>query len=104
MKLLRLLLVLATATLCGCVYHQPFEQGNILSPAKTQSIHTGMTSEDVVAKIGAPVLENIYANNRLVYVYTKQPKRNKTNISRFIVTFQNNRVVDIKTDMPKIPN
>ncbi len=103
MKFLRFFLLFVTATLCGCVYHQPFQQGNILSPAKTQSIHRGMTSEEVVATLGSPVLRNIYTDNRMTYVYTDQPTRNHTDITRFIVQFHNDRVVDIKTDLPKIP-
>lgn|SRR3990167_2074316 len=103
MKLLRLFLILITTSLCGCVYHQVFDQGNILTPAKTQSVKVGMSSQEVVGILGTPVLENIYADNRLVYVYTQQPTRNKTIITRFIVTFQNNHVVDVKTDLPKIP-
>lgn len=104
MKFLRFLLLFITALLCGCVYHQAFEQGNIVTPKNTQSITLGMSSEAVIAKLGNPLLENIYADNRLVYVYTQQPTRHKTIISRFIVEFQNNRVMSIKTDIPQTPS
>lgn len=104
MKFLRFFLLLVTAALCGCVYHQPFDQGNILSPSKTQQIHRGMSSEEVVAKIGSPVLENMYSDNRMTYVYTRQPTRNKMEVTRFIVQFQNDHVVNIQTDLPKIPS
>ena len=102
-KIFTLFYILAVIALCGCVYHPPFQQGNILTPAKVQAIKAGMSSQEVVGLLGTPVLENIYANNRLVYVYTQQPTRNKTIITRCIVTFQNNHVMDIKTDLPKIP-
>lgn len=104
MRSLNAILMLgAFLLLTGCVYHQPFEQGNILTPTKTQAIHKGMTSEEVIAKLGSPVLENMYANNQMIYVYTKQPTRHTTEITRFIVQFQNDRVVNIATDLPKIP-
>ena len=99
MKKLRTFLLLITALLCGCVYHQPIRQGNVLSPTKTQAIHQGMTSEEVVAKLGSPVLENMYSDNRMTYVYTNQPKRNKTEITHFIVQFQNDQVVNIQSDV-----
>ncbi|OGT40364.1 MAG: hypothetical protein A3E81_01070 [Gammaproteobacteria bacterium RIFCSPHIGHO2_12_FULL_36_30] len=102
-KLRLLLLLLIPAILCSCIYHPPFQQGNILSPVQTQKIHRGMSSEQVVAILGSPVLENMYSDNRMTYVYTKSVKR-KTAVTRFIVQFQNDSVVNIQTDLPKLPN
>lgn len=99
-KLLTPLLFIAASILCGCVYHQPFTQGNVLSLTKTRAIHAGMSSEQVVAQLGSPVLQNMYADNRMTYVYTNQPTRNTTEISRFIVRFQNDRVAGVQTDLP----
>lgn len=96
MKLCRFFLLLIAVALCGCVYHQPFEQGNVLTPAKMQAVHNGMTSEEVIAKLGSPVLENIYADNRMNYVYTQQPTHKKTVIKRMVIQFQNDRVVGIR--------
>ena len=96
MKHLRVLLLLITIALCSCVYHQPIEQGNILTPAKMQAIHSGMTSAEVVAQLGTPVLQNIYSDNRMAYVYTRQPTRTHIEITRFIVHFHNDHVVDIQ--------
>lgn len=94
MKYLRFLLLFTTVALCGCVYHPPFEQGNILTPAKMQNIHNGMTSTEVVAQLGSPVLQNIYNDNRMTYVYTRQPTHRHTEVTRFIVQFRNDRVID----------
>ena len=94
MKYLRLSLLLITLSLCSC-YHQPFEQGNILTPAKAHAIHLGMTSAEVVAQLGSPVLENMYADNRMNYVYTQQPKRNLTLVKKMIIQFENDRVVSV---------
>ncbi len=98
MKHLRIVLLLIAVTLCSCVYHQPIEQGNILTPAKMQTIHNGMTSAQVVAQLGTPVLQNIYSDNRMAYVYTRQPTRKRTEITRFIVHFHNDHVVDIQNN------
>lgn len=65
MKHLRFALLLITAALCGCVYHQPIQQGNIFTATKMETIHNGMSSADVIAKLGSPVLENMYADNRM---------------------------------------
>lgn len=99
MKTLRFFLLLITATLCGCVYHQPFEQGNILTTSKVQSIQPGMTSAEVIAKLGSPVLENMYKDNRMTYVYTSQPSRNQTIVKKLEIDFRNNHVTNIRTDL-----
>jgi len=97
MKQLRIFLLLITAALCGCVYHQPIQQGNIYSASKMDTIHNGMTSEQVIAKLGSPVLENMYADNRMAYVYSDQPTRKNITVKRTIIQFQNDRVVDVET-------
>lgn len=100
MKKLRfLLLLLAAVTLCGCVYHPPIQQGNILTESKVSAIHTGMTSEEVVATLGSPVLENMYSDNRMTYVYTNQPSRRVFIAKRLIIQFQNDQVVNIKSNL-----
>lgn len=99
MKTLRFFILLITATLCGCVYHQSFEQGNILTPAKVQAIHRGMTPQQVEAQLGSPVLKNIYAEQRMTYIYTQQPTRNKMIVRRLIIDFQHDHVTNIRTDL-----
>lgn len=97
MKQLRFALLLLTAVLCGCVYHQPVQQGNIFTATKMETIRNGMTSEQVVAKLGSPVLENLYVDNRMTYVYTDQPTRKDITVKRTIIQFQNDRVVNVET-------
>lgn len=98
MKKLLGALLIATAV-CGCVYHQPFEQGNVLTTSKVQSIHPGMSSAQVVATLGSPVLKNVYANRRMTYVYTNQPSRNQMIVKKLEIHFKNDRVTNIRTDL-----
>lgn len=94
MRFISALFIAASVLLSGC-YHQPIEQGNILTSAKTARIRNGMSKSDVLGILGAPVLSNMYQDNRLVYVYTIQPSRYRIHKSRFVVTFYKGRVVDI---------
>ncbi|PIZ03477.1 MAG: hypothetical protein COY58_09145 [Gammaproteobacteria bacterium CG_4_10_14_0_8_um_filter_38_16] len=98
-KLLALCFIITATALSGCVYHNPFEQGNALTLSKVQSIHTGMTSAQVVGKLGSPVLKNIYADQRMSYVYTQQPTRSKTIVKKLVVQFRHDRVVNIRTEL-----
>ena len=86
-------------SLSGCVYHQAFEQGNVLTTAKVQTIHRGMSAQEVEAKLGSPVLKNLYVDNRMTYVYTQNPKRNEMTVRRLVIDFDNNKVTNIRTDL-----
>ena len=93
-------IMLITFILSGCLYHQPVEQGNVLTPQKMSRIKNGMSEGTVLAVLGQPVMENVYKDNRLVYVYTLQPSRTTLEKTSFIVTFSRGRVVSTKTLKP----
>lgn len=96
-KLFILFCMLTVIILCGCVYHPPFQQGNILTPAKIQSVKPGMTSAQVITILGSPVLQNMYADNRMTYVYTSSPSHNKIVIKKVMIDFSNGQVVNVRT-------
>lgn len=98
MRLIISLFIVGSIFLAGCVYHQPIEQGNVLSAKKAATVKMGMTKSQVVTTLGHPVMENMYKDNRLVYVYTLQTSPTHMNKNRFIVTFRNNRVIKKKYD------
>lgn len=99
MRVLGVVFVLLTSILCGCAYHQPIQQGNIITLSKAQLIHPGMSSVQVVSQLGSPVLHNVFSDNRMNYVYTSQPTRNKTVIRKLVVEFRSDRVVNVRTDL-----
>ena len=85
--------------LTGCIqpYQAPVQQGNILSAKNVDSVHTGMTSQQVSQILGKPVLTNLYKNNLSTYVYTYQPKNsNQLFKQQLIISFNNNRVTNIQ--------
>src|SRR3990167_11399099 len=96
-KLCFLLPLIATIMLCGCVYHPPIQQGNLLTKTKVDSIHPGMSSQEVTAQLGSPVLENMYSDNRMSYVYTDQPSRRVFIAKKAIIQFQNNQVTTVQS-------
>lgn len=99
MKAVRIFILIITAVLCGCVYHHPFQQGNVITPNKVQKIHAGMSSTQVVAALGSPVLKNVYTDGRMNYIYTSQPTRDKIIIKKLLIDFRNDRVVNIRTEL-----
>lgn len=94
----RLLPLLCIITLCGCIYHKPIEQGNVITAAHVQAIHHGMTSQQVIAIMGSPVMKNIYNDQQMDYVYTNEPTRDTLIIKKVTIVFRHNLVTDIKTE------
>lgn len=99
MKKIASAVIISTMLLSSCVYHEPFEQGNIITPTKVESIHRGMSPQTVEAKLGSPILKNVYVGNRMTYVYTQNPTQNTVIVRRLYIDFQNNRVANIRTDL-----
>ena len=96
---IRLLPILSVITLCGCIYHQPIEQGNIITPAHVQAIHNGMTSQQVIAKMGSPVMKNIYNDEHMDYVYTSAPTHDIMIVKKVIIVFRHNLVTNVRTEL-----
>lgn len=92
-------LIFSILLLSGCVYHPPFEQGNILSSSKIAKIKQGMMPDQVTAILGAPVLQNVYYNNQLIYVYEFKPSRGNITQKRVMITFSHNRVSDVRSSV-----
>jgi len=76
----------------SCVYRPTVQQGNILTEKETRSIHVGMTRNEVISRLGQPVLKNIYYNDRLYYVYTVQPNRKSMKKRQLDIWFKSGRV------------
>ena len=99
MKKIASTLLLCSTLLSGCVYHQAFEQGNIITQSKVEQVHRGMSPQQVEGILGSPVLRNIYTEERMTYVYTQTPKRNKMIVRRLLIDFDHGRAVNIRTDV-----
>jgi outer membrane protein assembly factor BamE len=94
-----ILLMIMTVILTGCSLFRPHKrdviQGNIITAEEVARLHTGMSEEAVREAMGDPVSVNIFAENRLNYVYTMQQGYDKMTIKKVICVFSNGRLVDI---------
>lgn len=93
--------VLLTVFLAGCsnqfkIGYQPeISQGNVLTTAQMQSITKGMTKEQVEYILGTPVLNNIFATDRIDYVFIRDTNKSERILMQ--VFFDNkNKVINIK--------
>ena len=107
-----LYLVFASLLLTACshlpVYRAPIQQGNVITQDMLKKVHTGMTQQQVEEVIGAPVLRNIFDQNRVQYTYTYQPyslsqKGSKISIRQVTLLFSKGRLSKIEQS-GKAPN
>lgn len=93
--------ILSAASLSGCFLHPykvDIQQGNIITADDIIAIHNGMSAESVVARLGEPLLKNMYADGRMIYIYTYKHGYRKMIVNRMIITFSRGVVVDVQTD------
>lgn len=81
-----------TFLMAGCVYKPDVQQGNVITDKDVSAIHKGMTANQVRFKLGDPILTNIYADNRVVYVYSFQHGHHKMQLKRLIISLRNDHV------------
>ena len=81
-------------TLTACqMYHMPVQQGNIIDAKAASKIHKGMSSKQVVAQLGSPVLQTPFESNKLIYVYTLRPSEGHKLHKRLEITLKHSKVV-----------
>ena len=97
-RVIILLIGLLVITLSGCIYHPDVQQGNVLTQQDINSLRKGMTKDQVRRLFSDPLLINIYADNRMVYVYTFQHGHGKMKETRLLIYFRNGRVARFWSD------
>lgn len=80
----------------SCIYHPPVYQGNVLTQKSIDSVHRGMTMNEVVTKLGSPVLKTVYADDRITYVYQTKLPRKDMRVTRLYIDFERDRVIDAR--------
>lgn len=92
------LLALATS---ACVYRVDVQQGNLLRTADIEGVQPGMTRSQVRFLLGTPVVEDPFHKDRWDYVYYLRRGASRTTEKRWlIVTFTDDKVKEIKLDVP----
>lgn len=97
----RLFLAGLAAASAGCVYRVDVQQGNLLDEVDVEAVRPGMTRSQVRFLLGTPVVEDAFHKDRWDYVYYFRRGRSSREEKRWlIVTFSEDKVVDIRKDVP----
>lgn len=83
--------------LSACVYKINVQQGNLITDETINKIHAGMSVEDVTSLLGDPLLNNVYHDNRLIYVYTMKQGNHRMVRRNLTVYFVNDKVTGYTT-------
>ncbi len=101
--LYRVLLITLVLSLSACsswVYRIDVPQGNYLEQKDIDKLQIGMTKEQVKFILGSPVIIDTFEKDTWHYVYIfKSGRSEKFNAEkRFIIRFENNKVVSAEGD------
>jgi outer membrane protein assembly factor BamE len=93
-------LILCTLALSSCslfqIQRHDIEQGNVITQQEVSKLKIGMSESQVKDIMGSPVVTNIFANNRMDYVYSYQPGHGNLTVTRMTCLFANGRLRDIQ--------
>lgn len=100
---IRIITLFCTISLIsGCslfsVYKRDEPQGNLITAEMVQTIKPGMTREQILYVMGAPVLNNAFDADQWDYVYRLNASDDKVYIKRVSITFEKDRAVNIEKD------
>lgn len=91
------LTIFLSVSLSGCVYKIDVQQGNILTNKDIAKIHRGMSTTAVKKILGDPLLQNVYKDNQMTYVYTMKRGHRKMTRRNVTVHFSGSRVTSVST-------
>ena len=93
--------LLTSVALAGChlIYKQPITQGNLITPEQATRIQPGMTVASVVNALGQPIMNNLYPEDRLVYVYSFKPGYGDLQTKKLLISFRNKRVFHVERSL-----
>lgn len=93
-RLFSLIFFVSVSLISGC-YEVPVPQGNPLTQTAINKIKSGMTSEQVIAAVGDPIMSNAFSNNQVNYIYSYKKVGDPIKVKRVIVSFQKNKVTKV---------
>ena len=94
-------MVAMAGALAGCVYRVDVQQGNLLDDTNVEGVKPGMTRSQVRFLLGTPVVADDFHRDRWDYVYYFRRGRSNREEKRWlIVTFSDDKVTDIRRDVP----
>ena len=101
----RALLCSAALAVGACVYRIDIQQGNLLEEEAIDQVEPGMTRSQVRFLLGTPMVADTFHQDRWDYMYYYRRGRSRRIQRRWaVVTFQEDKVVEVRRDVPVNPS
>lgn len=78
------------------LYKPDIQQGNVLPTDRVAALKIGMGRDEVNYLLGNPVLENTFANQATVYVYTLKQGKGSMSEQVLLLTFNHDHLTRIQ--------
>ena len=92
-------ILLMVCSLTACVvydFSRPrVQQGNLLTAAKVDKLHHGMTKQSVAKLMGTSLLSSMFSADRWDYSYTLKVKNKPLEVKHLVLYFSNNQLKKI---------
>lgn len=83
----------------GCAvftgYHADITQGRVLTGTQIAAVKKGMTRDQVLSRLGRPLMDHLLNDDQLVYVYTYNPAYGKLKQRQVQIAFTHGHVTSI---------
>ena len=86
------------------IYRPEIQQGNLVTPEMLAELKVGLDKRQVRYLLGTPMLNDVFHADRWDYVYTLGIGSHPSEIRRMSLRFEDERLVQIDTDMKVDPN
>jgi len=97
--MIRQLLLVSVLFLSSCVYTLDIQQGNILGQKDIDKLRPELTKNQVVFVLGNPVVDDSFADDKWVYLYTYKSRndlQNKT--KKLTLYFTDEKLASVEGD------
>lgn len=78
------------------LYKPDVQQGNVLAKERVADLKIGMNQDEVNYLLGTPVLQNTFANQDTVYVYTIKKGKGTMAEDALLLSFHIDRLIKIQ--------
>lgn len=102
MRIISVILIPCLLSACSLFtpYKPDIQQGNVITQDMVSNVHPGMSPAEVQKVMGGqPILLDAFAKDTYSYVYTFKPGKGKLTEKKLVLTFKNNKLVNVQQKM-----
>ncbi|TQV89156.1 outer membrane protein assembly factor BamE [Aliikangiella coralliicola] len=97
--MIKKLSIILVFVLSACVYRLDIQQGNILAQKDIDKLRAGLTKNQVVFVLGSPVVDDAFADDKWIYLYSYKNSNRGTMVKKKLeLVFDGDKLVSAAGD------